>query len=153
MTIYTRVCIVACTIGACFVGWEVQRREQLARREPDPAELFDAVQIHLSAIRLQHYRQAYLQVSSSYQDRKDVERFVESVRVDALAVRQAARWEFGAPAFNGDVAEVPLKLFMTSGDVFPGEVALIREGRSWKVDWMWISARSHPARTVPGTRV
>lgn len=153
MTIYTRVGIVICTIGACFLGWEAQRREEFATREPDPAELFEAVQIHLSAIKLQHYRQAYLQVSSGYQDRRDVERFVESVRVDAFAVRQAARWEFGAPAFKGDLAEVPVRFFMPSGDVFSGEIALIRESRSWKVDWIWISPRPHSAKTVPGTRV
>lgn len=153
MTIYTRVGIVVCTVGACLMGWETQRREQFAMREPDPVELFDTVQIHLSAIRLQHYRQAYLQVSTGYQDRRDVERFVESVRVDALAVRQAARWEFGAPAFSGDVAEVPVTFFMPSGDVFSGEIALVRESRSWKVDWIWISSRPCSAKTVPGTRV
>lgn len=153
MTIYTRVSIVVSTIGACFFGWEMQKREEFAAREPDPVELFEAVQIHLSAIKLQHYRQAYLQVSSGYQDRRDVERFVESVRVDALAVRQAARWEFGAPAFKEELAEVPVTFFMASGDVFSGEIALIRESRSWKVDWVWISPRSHSAKTVAGTRL
>jgi hypothetical protein len=153
MTIYTRVGIVVCTIGACVFGWETQRREEFAMRAKDPFELFEAAQIHLSAIKRQHYRQAYLQVSSSYQDRRDVERFVESVRVDALAVRQAARWEFGAPAFKGEIAQVPVTFFMPSGDAFSGEIALIRESRSWKVDWIWISPRPHSARTVSGTRV
>ena len=112
MTIYTRVGIVICTIGACFLGWETQRREEFATREPDPVELFEAVQIHLSAIKLQHYRQAYLQVSSGYQDRRDVERFVESVRVDAFAVRQAAR--------------DPMRRVIIGVDVGGGEADLIR---------------------------
>jgi hypothetical protein len=153
MTIHTRVGIVICTIGACFLGWETQRREESATREPDPCELFEAVQVHLSALKRQHYRQAYLQVSSGYQDRRDMERFVESLRVDAFAVRQSARWEFGAPAVKGDLAEVPVTFFMPSGDVFLGEIALLRESRSWKVDWIWISARTHSAKTIPGTRM
>jgi hypothetical protein len=153
MTIHTRVCIVACTIGACLVGWLAQRSEELALREPSPAELFDAVQVHVTAIRRQHYRQAYLQVSSEYRERKDVERFTEAVRVDFSAARQALRWEFGAPVSRGNVAEVPVRFFMSSGDVSRGIFALVRENRTWKVDWMWVSGASEPARAVQGVRM
>lgn len=153
MTIYTRICIVACTIGACLAGWNAQRIEELAQRDPDPAELFDAMQLHLDTIRRQHYRQAYLQVSSDYRARKDVERFMEAARVDFSAVRQAVRWEFGAPSTDRNFAEVPIRLFMASGDVYSGVFALVRENRSWKVDWMWVSAGLEPARAVQGVRM
>ena len=153
MRIHTRICIVACTIAACLAGFLAQKSEELAQREPSPAELFDAVQLHLTAIRRQHYRQAYLQVSSDYRARKDVERFMEAVRVDFSAARQALRWEFGAPVTERDVAEVPLRFFMSRGDVFRGVFALVRENRSWKVDWMWVSAASEPGRAVQGVRM
>lgn len=153
MKIHTRICIVACTIGACLAGWLAQRKEELAQREPSPAQLFDSVQLHLSAIRRQHYRQAYLQVSSDYRARKDVEHFVEAVRVDFSAARQALRWEFGAPVTKIDVAEVPVRFFMSSGDVFRGVFALVRENRTWKVDWMWVSAAPEPARAIQGVRM
>ena len=153
MKIQMRIAIVACTIGACLAGWLAQKSEELAQREPAPAELFDAVQLHLSAIRRQPYRQAELQVSSDDRARKDVERFMESVRVDFSPARQALRWEFGTPVTENDVAEVPLRFFMSSGDVFRGVFALVRENRSWKVDWMWVSAGLEPARAVQGVRM
>ena len=114
----------------------VQKPEREALRDPSPIELYDAVQTQLLALRAQRYQEAYLQVSSRYMDRNDLERFIESTRGNLPSARNAVRWEFGPIEIQGIETEVPVRFFLQNGDSFQATYSIIREDRRWKIDRM-----------------
>ncbi|MEI6714276.1 MAG: DUF4864 domain-containing protein [Verrucomicrobiota bacterium] len=149
----TRVAIVVLTLGACALAAMVQIQERAIEREPVPSELFDVVQAGILALRAQHYQQAYLQASSHYQDRFNLDRFIEMARADCVSIRQAVRWEFGVPKPDGPTVEVPVNFFLQPGEVLQAAFTLVRENRSWKIEHVKIPLTSSPPRTVGGIRL
>lgn len=134
MKLGTRIFIVAFTLGSCALATFLQIQEGTILGEPKPFELFDTIQTQLRAIRTQRYQQAYLQASSQYMDTTDLERFMESVRGNHSAIREAVRWEFGILCLEGSTAEVPVRFFLQNGEVIQATYCLVREKRSWKID-------------------
>ena len=134
MRLRNRVGIVAFTIGSCVLAAVVQKPEHEALRDPQPLELYDTVQAQLLALRAQRYQEAYLQVSSRYMNRNDLERFVESSRGNLSGVRQAVRWEFGPIENLGIETEVPVRFFLPNAGTFQATYSIIREDRRWKID-------------------
>ena len=134
MKLTTRVSIVAFTLGSCALAAYLQKPEREALRDPSPFELYDTVQTQVLALRAQRYQEAYLQVSSRYMDRNNLERFIEAARGEVPAVRLAVRWEFGALENNGVETALPVRFFLQNGEVFEATYTFIREDRKWKID-------------------
>lgn len=153
MKLGTRLSIVAFTLGACALSAMVQIQERSAEREPVPSELFDVVQAGILALRAQHYQQAYLQASSRYQERLNLDHFIEMARADCVSIRQAVRWEFGMPNPEGATVEVPVNFFLQPGEVLNAAFTLVRENRAWKIEHVQIPLHSSPPRTLGGIRL
>ena len=153
MKLRTRVGIVVFTLGTCFLSAWIQIKERRAERDPVPSELFDVVQSGILALRAQRYEQAYLQASTAYRERLQLDHFVEMARSDCVAIRQAIRWEFGMPAARGSTTEVPVHFFLRSGEVLHAAFTLVRESRAWKMERVHIPLRPEPARVLGGMRL
>jgi hypothetical protein len=152
MNLYTRILIVLCTLTACFSAWEARRRDNLATRNPAPAELYDVIQTQICSIRLQRYQEAYLQASRAYQATQGLEAFLEAARLDGQAIRQALRWEFACPEETEAGWEIPVLFYGRQGDLVRAVFSVVRERRTWKIDRMWVAARPEPARSGAGIR-
>jgi hypothetical protein len=153
MKLSTRLGIVAFTLSACVLSAIVQFQERATEREPVPSELFDVVQAGILALRAQHYQQAYLQASSQYQERLNLDHFIEMARADCVAIRQAVRWEFGMPNSEGTSVEVPVNFFLQPGEVLNATFSLVRENRAWKIERVHIPLHTSPPRAVAGIRL
>jgi len=151
MKLGTRIAIVAFTLGSCAVAAFLQKPEREALRDPSPVDLYDTIHTQVLALRAQRYQEAYLQVSSGYMDRNNLERFIESTRGDLPAVKQAVRWEFGALSQEGLETKVPVRFFLPNGDEFEALYSVIREDRRWKIDHVHCSGFCQTSRR--GTRM
>jgi hypothetical protein len=148
-----RILIVFCTLMACVFAWDAQRRDKLAVRNPLVTDVYDLVHSQVISLRQQRYQQAYLQVSRTYQDRFGLEGFLEAARLEGMAIRQSARWEFGALEEKETGWEVPVYFYSPHGDLLRAVFCVVRESGAWKIDWMRVSARSESPRGVSGIRM
>jgi hypothetical protein len=153
MNLFSRVLIVVCTFMACVCAWDAQRRDKNAARNPSASELYEVIQTQILSLRQQRYQEAYLQVSRTYQNIHGIESFLEAARLDGLAIRQAARWEFGALEEKDSGWEVPVYLYSHRGDVLRSVFQVVRENGSWKIDWMRVASHFEPPRSVTGVRL
>jgi hypothetical protein len=153
MNLFTRIGIVLCTLLACYSAWDAQRRDKLAARDPLATDLYDVIQSQVVSLRQQRYQQAYLQVSRTYQNSLGLEGFLEAARMDGMAIRQAARWEFGAPEEKESNWEVPVFFYSPQGDLTRAVFLVVRENGVWKIDWLRVAARADSARSVAGIRL
>lgn len=152
MKLSTRIGIVGFTFGSCALAAWLQHSEMAAQRDPSPFELYDAVQTQLTAIRAQHFQEAYLQASSRYMDTTNLEHFIETARGANATVRQATRWEFGCLTQTSGQAEVPVCFFIPNGEALDATYTLIRENRTWKIDHVQFSAPK-ASRSLAGLRL
>ncbi len=152
MRLWTRIGIVAFTLGSCAVAGFLRFQESSENKESVPFELFDTVQTQLLALRAQHYEQAYQQASSQFMDRNGLDRFIEIARGDSAAVRQASRWEFGMVQDTGIGSEVEVRFFLPSGEALAAVYTVIRENREWKIDHVAFAPLTQP-RAVNGLRL
>lgn len=153
MKLSTRIGIVFCTLLACYSAWEAQRQDKRAARDPLASDLFGVIQTQVLSLRQQRYQQAYLQVSRTYQNSLGMEGFLEAARLEGLAIRQAARWEFGPPQEKEFNWEVPVSFYSSQGDLTRAVFVVVRENGTWKIDWMRVAAHTDPARSVTGIRL
>ena len=122
-----KIAVVLGCFAICGVGAIVQCVVHLGRATVRPAELYDTVWRQVEAFREADYPRAYQQVSTSFQERFNIETFADLARTDYPAIVRAERMEFGAVRFEGRHALVHVYFFRADGEVIPCIYKLVRE--------------------------
>ena len=125
----------------CVTAALVQRAIELRRMHVRPAELYEVVSRQVHAFQEADYSRAYQQVSTSFQERFNVETFREFARKEYPEIVRAERVEFGPVRFAGRHAAVQVYFFTRTGDVVPCIYTLVYEEHGWKIDGARIEKR------------
>ena len=125
---------------------------EVRRATARPAELYDTVWRQVEAFREADFPRAYQQVSTSFQERFNIETFADLVRTDYPAIVRAERLEFGAVHFTGQHALVQVYFFRSDGEVIPCIYKMVREEDGWKIDGARVQKRWPPGRRLGGIR-
>src|SRR4051812_23325793 len=97
----TRIGITLCCFALCGAAAIVQRTFELRRINVRPVELYDTVYRQVTAFREEDYSRAYQQVSTSFQERFNVEAFARLAKTEYPALVRAERIEFGSVRSDG----------------------------------------------------
>ena len=133
---------------AAIVQHQLERRQEPA----GPAELYEIVWKHINAYRAADYASAYQQVSSSFQERFDIQSFSERARTEYPGLSRAERVEFGEISYDGRHAVMRAYFFLPEGDVIPCIYSLVHEGNVWKIDATRFLRRLPAGRRLSGMR-
>ena len=142
MTRTTKLGILAAVFFLCGASAFVQNRFEQDRQAIPPNELYEVVRKQIHAFRDADFASAYRQVSSSFQERMNMEAFSDLARTEYPGIARAERVEFGAVQADGRHAIVPVYFFLQDGDVIPCVYSLVNEENSWKIDALAVCARS-----------
>lgn len=152
MTRATKLSILAAIFAVCGVAAFVQSRIEYGRRAVPPNELYEVVRKQINAVRAADFASAYRQVSTSFQERFNVDAFSDLARNEYPGIKRAERVEFGAVRFEGRHAIVPVYFFLQDGDVIPCLYSLVNEDDTWKIDGARVLKRWPAGRRLGGLR-
>jgi Domain of unknown function (DUF4864) len=152
MTRTTKLSILAAVFVLCGASALVQNRFEQDRQTVPPSELYEVVRKQIHAFRDADFASAYRQVSSSFQERMNMEAFSDLARTEYPGIARAERVEFGAVQVEGRHAIVPVYFFLQDGDVIPCVYSLVNEDRSWKIDGARVLKRWPAGRRLGGMR-
>ena len=152
MTRSTKLTILAAIFLVCGLAAFVQSRIDYARHAIPPNELYEVVRRQISAFRAADFVSAYRQVSTSFQERFNMDAFSDLARTEYPGILRAERVEFGAVRFDGRHAIVPVYFFLQDGDVIPCVYSLVNEENAWKIDGARVLKRWPAGRRLGGMR-
>ncbi len=152
MTRTTKLSILAAVFVLCGASALVQKSFDRERQSVPPNELYEVVRKQIHAFREADFASAYRQVSSSFQERMNVEAFSDHARTEYPGISRAERVEFGAVRVDGRRAIVPVYFFLQDGDVIPCVYSLVNEENSWKIDGARVLKRWPAGRRLGGMR-
>ena len=138
---------LVCGAGAIFQDQAARRRQTTT-----PNALYAVVWKQIAAFREDDYASAYRQVSTSFQERFNIEAFSDLARTEYPSVRRARRVEFGAVHYEGRHAIIPVYLFLDDGEVIPCIYRLVNEDDIWKIDSARVLRRWPAGRRMGGVR-
>ncbi len=147
-----KVPLLAALFALCAVAALFHRASERRWHATPPSELYAVVWKQLAAMRSDDYVGAYQQVSMSFQEKVNVEAFIDLARTEYPGLVRAARVEFGAVRFEGRHAYIPAYFILPEGDVIPCIYNLIREEHEWKIDRAQVLKRWPSNRRLGGTR-
>jgi hypothetical protein len=148
----TKLLLLAVIFVVCGGAALVQSRVDRARHSVPPNELYEVVRKQITAFRSADFASAYQQVSTSFQERMNVEAFSDLARTEYPGISRAERVEFGAVQFEGRHAFVPVYFFLQDGDVIPCVYSLVNEDDLWKIDGARVLKRWPAGRRLGGMR-
>ena len=152
MTRATKLSILAAIFVVCGAAAFVQSRIAHVRQAVPPNELYEVVRKQINAVRAADFASAYRQVSTSFQERLNVDAFSDLARHEYPGIKSAERVEFGAVHFEGRHAIVPVYFFLQDGDVIPCVYSLVNEDDAWKIDGARVLKRWPAGRRLGGLR-
>ena len=147
-----KIFLIGLFFSVCGGGVFWQYRTERLRETPAPGELYEVVLKQVAAFRSDDYAVAYRQASSTFQEKFDIEAFVDLAKTEYPSLPHAAHVEFGAVQIKGARAVIPAYFFMRDGEVVPCVYDLIREEETWKIDSVRVMRRLPAGRRLGGTR-
>ncbi|MES2569963.1 MAG: DUF4864 domain-containing protein [Verrucomicrobiota bacterium] len=148
----SKVGLMLCCLAICGTAAVVRSGLDFHRPPPRPAELYEVVWQQISAFRTADYSRAYQQVSTTFQERFNIEAFVDLVRTDYPDLLRAERVEFGGMQISGRHAMIQVYFVLGDGDVIPVLYGLIHEENRWKIDGARVQKRWPVGRRLGGMR-
>ena len=152
MTRSRKTAIILSCFAFCGAAAIVQRSLEMERANVRPAELYDTVWRQLSAFRQADFPRAYQQVSTRFQERFNIEAFMQLARTDYPGILRAERTEFGAVRMEGRHALVHVYFFLPEGEIIPCVYSLVYEENSWKIDGAHVEKPWPSGRRMGGMR-
>jgi hypothetical protein len=148
-----KVFLLCLLFAVCGAGVYWQYRSEGWGGATTPTLLYQVVLQQMTALRSDDIAGAYRQVSSSFQERFNIEAFVEMAHTEYPSLSEADRVEFGAVHFQGRHAVMPAYFFLHSDDVIPCVYSLVHEDDVWKIDGVRVLPRWPAGRRLSGTRM
>ena len=152
MSRFTKLLILGFFIAVCVGSALVQQYQMRQQAVLKPTELFEVVKKQIDAFKEDDYAAAYQQVSNGFQERFNMEAFVDMAKSDYPLLGRADRVEFGAVQWDGERAIVPAYFFLPQGAVVPCLFKLVREESTWKIDSVRVQKRWPAGRRLGGMR-
>ncbi|MDB6155090.1 MAG: hypothetical protein JWL90_3543 [Chthoniobacteraceae bacterium] len=147
-----KVSLVFCCFAICGAAAVVRSGLEFPRQPARPAELYEVVWQQISAFRTADYSRAYQQVSTTFQERFDIQAFAELVRTDYPDLLRAQHVEFGGAQIAGHHALIQVYFVLGDGDVVPVLYGLVNEEHRWKIDGVRVDKRWPIGRRLGGMR-
>lgn len=147
-----KIVLLAGLLAVCAAGVLLQNQIERRSQTAPPNALYAIVWKQIAAFREDDYAGAYQQVSTSFQERFNIEAFSDLARTEYPSLRHAQRVEFGAVRFQGRHAIIPAYLILPDGDVIPCIYSLVHEDDTWKIDGARILRRWPAGRRLGGMR-
>lgn len=148
----TKLALLASLFLLCAACAGLQLYRQHERRVTPPTVLFDVIWQQVVDFRSDNFAGAYQQVSSSFQERFNIEAFTDLIHSDYPPLRYAQRIEFGAVRWDGQHAIVPAYFFLPEGEVIPCFYSFVQEEGLWKIDGVSVQKRWPAGRRLGGLR-
>jgi len=148
-----KVFLLCLLFAVCGAGVYWQYRSESRDAAPPPTLLYQVVLQQMTALRSDDIAGAYRQVSSSFQERFNIEAFLEMAHTEYPSLLEADRVEFGVVHFQGRHAVMPAYFFLPGDDVIPFVYRLVREDDVWKIDGVRVLRRWPAGRRLSGTRL
>jgi hypothetical protein len=137
-----------CGAGVFWQYWSERRGDATP-----PGILYEVVLKQMTAFHADDFAGAYRQVSSSFQEKFNIETFAEMAHTEYPGLLEATRVEFGAVHFQGRHAVMPAYFFLPGDDVIPCVYALVHEDDVWKIDSVRVLRRWPAGRRLNGMRM
>jgi hypothetical protein len=147
-----KIVLLVGLLSICVAGVLLQGKIEKRRVIAEPNELYAVVWKQIAAFREDDYASAYRQVSTSFQEKFNIEAFSDLARTEYPSLRRASRVEFGAVRFEGNHAILPAYLFLADGDVIPCIFSLVNEEDTWKIDAARVLRRWPAGQRLGGLR-
>jgi hypothetical protein len=148
----TKLCLLGAVFAVCGAAAVFQGLLERRRQSTPPGELYHVVSHQLAAFRADDYTSAYREISMGFQEKFNLEAFVDLARTDYPALLHATRVEFGQTKFLGKNAFLSAYFIMPEGDIVPCVYSLVREDDSWKIDSVRVLPRWPANRRLGGLR-
>ncbi|HEV7869384.1 MAG TPA: DUF4864 domain-containing protein [Chthoniobacteraceae bacterium] len=148
----SKLFVLAGVLVLCGLSALIQRHFDQKLYTTAPHHLYEVVRRQIDAFRADDYASAYRQVSSSFQERFNIESFSDLARTEYPGISRAERVEFGAIRFEGRHAIIPVYFFLQDGDVVPCVYSLVNEHEGWKIDGARVLKRWPAGRRLGGMR-
>jgi uncharacterized protein DUF4864 len=139
--------ICVCGSVAVFNRYFEVRREQVR-----PADLYEAVNSQLKALRNDDFSVAYEHASMSVQQKLNLRQFTEKARGDYDRISRAEHVEFGTIEVRGRRAMIQVFFIDREGRVTPCVYNLINEGDAWKINSVRVMRRWPAGERLSGIR-
>jgi Domain of unknown function (DUF4864) len=152
MTQRRKIATMLCCLAICGSAAITHRWLDMRRRAVRPAELYETVWKQIRAFRAADFSGAYQHASADFQEKVNLEAFVELVRSEYPDLVRAERVEFGSVRSVGRHAILQVYFFMPDGDVVPCIYTLVNEEDRWKIDGARLQKRWPAGRRLGGIR-
>ena len=103
-----KLLLLAGLFAVCGTGAILQDQAGRRRQTTTPNALYAVVWKQIAAFREDDYASAYRQVSTSFQEKFNIEAFSDLARTEYPSVRRARRVEFGAVQYERRHAIIPV---------------------------------------------
>jgi hypothetical protein len=146
--------VITGLLAICGIAAVVQHQFDTRREPGAPTELYEVVWTHINAYRAADYASAYQQVSTSFQEKFDIQSFSERARTEYPGLSRAERVEFGEISYDDEGRHAVMRayFFLPEGDVIPCLYSLVHEGNVWKIDGTRFLRRLPAGRRLSGMR-